>query len=173
MYLSPKGEKEGHHKLLRGQACPDHSVRHWAMWLWDNKTYALKVKHVLTYFYLIRSWELNSLSDWTRSLVMGMGRPCQIRWKQNPHVLRQESVQEMEQDHPLAQPKKLSCNIQGHSPCQGSPPPHNESVGIANPRISPLLLLLLTVESCVYFPMTSQEVHGNISRYKIYSFSYL
>lgn len=78
-----------------------------------------------------------------------------------------------EQDHPSAQPKNLSCNIQGHSPCQGSPPLHNKSVGIANPRISPLLFLLLTVESCVYFPMTSQEIHGNISRNKIYSFSYL
>lgn len=101
-----------------------------------------------------------------------MGHPCHVGWKQHPHVLRQEFVQELVQGYSLAQPKNLTCSTRGHAPCQGSPP-QNESVGAANPRISPLLVLLLTIESCVYFPMTSEEVHGNISRYKIYSFSYL
>lgn len=137
------------------------------------RLYELKVKHVHNYFYVIRSWELSSLSDWTLSLVTGTGHPRQVGWEEHPDMVRQGFLEEVEQDRPSAEPKDLSCDTQGRSPRQGSPPPHNEPVGRAESRISPPVLLLLTVESCVYFPMTSQEVHGNISRYKIYSFSYL
>lgn len=63
MTLSSKVEKDGHHKELRGQACTGCLVRHWTMWVWDSRTWMLKVKRVLKYFYGIRSWEMNSLSD--------------------------------------------------------------------------------------------------------------
>lgn len=127
--LSPKGEKDGDHKELRGQTCTDCFVRHWAMWAWDSRLICLKLSMCLITFMAPdpESWTGHSFKD-THSRTLTLS---------------------------------------------GLPSPHNKSGGMSNPRISPLLLLLLTVEYCVHFSMTSQKVHGNISRYKIYSFSYL
>lgn len=72
----------------------------------------VKIKHVLNYFYGIRSWELNSLSDpsaWSQVWVTS------VIWDGNIIlVLRWELVQEMWQDCPPSQPKPWAAGS-GHS----------------------------------------------------------
>lgn len=119
VFIFPAGEEEGHRKSQSRHTCPDHLLRHWAMWLWDSKTYMPKVRRVLNYFYVSRSWESSSSLNepwWfiRVGLAMGMGCPCQVGWEQHPRMLRQAFVQE--QDCPLAWPTTWAAQLKDMHP---------------------------------------------------------
>lgn len=105
----PKGEKDGHHKELRGQTCTDCLVRQWAMWVWDSRLTWLKLSMCLIIFMA------SDPESWTAYQIPQPGHRCgsplsfgmgtSFRW---------ELVQEMWQDCPPSQPKPWAAGS-GHS----------------------------------------------------------